>query len=215
MSEAAATLEELRRRAQELGRAGAAELEGLDETAAARRALALVADGGLTAWTVPERDGGAAAGELAPASAVSVRALCALRDELAYHSGMLDVMLVMQGLGTYPVALGGGDELRARVLPRAARGEEVGAFALTEPNAGSSLGDVATRAERVGDGWRLDGRKTFISNAGLAAGYSVLARTSGAVGAVGAVDDGGEGALSMFYVPADAAPKSCSPTPTT
>ena len=200
---ALATLERLRERAREVARAGEGPLEGLDETAAARRALELVADAGLTAWTVPERFGGAPAEGLAAPDAVSVRALCALRDELAYASGMLDVMLVMQGLGSYPIALGGSDALRAERLPRIAAGQDVAAFALTEPDAGSSLGDVATRAERAGDGWRLDGRKTFISNAGLAAGFCTLVRTSGEPG------DGGEGALTMFFVPADAPGVAC------
>jgi len=145
---------------------------------------------------VPERDGGAATGELSEAAAVSVRALSALRDELAYHSGMLDVMLVMQGLGSYPVALGGSEELRGEVLPGVAAGEAIAAFALTEPGAGSSLGDVAALAEKKGDGWVLNGRKTFISNCGLASFYTVLARTSGQPG-----DTSG---LSMFFVPGDA-----------
>jgi len=67
---------------------------------------------------------------------------------------------------------------------------------LTEPDAGSSLGDVSTRAVASGSGWRLNGAKTFISNAGIAHHYCVLARTSGDVG-----DSKG---LTMFHVPADA-----------
>lgn len=186
---------ELRERARSLGAEAAPGLEGLEEEAAARAALAAVSGAGLVAWTVPERDGGAAKGELASADTVSVRALCALRDELAYHSGMLDVMLVMQGLGSYAVALGGNDDLRKEVLPGVAVGEAIAAFALTEPGAGSSLGDVVTLAEQKGDKWVLNGRKTFISNCGLAKFYTVLARTSGQPG-----DTGG---LSMFFVPDD------------
>jgi acyl-CoA dehydrogenase len=109
---------------------------------------------------------------------------------------MLDVVFVLQGLGSYPVALGGEDALRRKVLPLVARGRQVPAFALTEPEAGSSLGDVATTARRSGRGWVLDGSKTFISNAGIADFYTVLARTSGKVG-----DSDG---LSMFYVPSSA-----------
>lgn len=75
-----------------------------------------------------------------------------------------------------------------------ARGKSVPAFALTEPDAGSSLGDIATTAKSFPRGWRLSGRKAFISNAGIADFYTVLARTSGKVGE-------SEG-LSMFYVPA-------------
>ena len=186
-------ISELRKQARALGVEAAPGLEGLEEEAAARAALKALAGAGLLAWTVPERDGGAATGELSKKDAVSVRALSALRDELAYHSGMLDVMLVMQGLGSYPVALGGSEELRAEVLPGVASGEAVAAFALTEPGAGSSLGDVAALAEKKGDGWVLNGRKTFISNCGIASFYTVLARTSGQPG-----DTGG---LAMFFVP--------------
>ena len=149
---------DLRTRARALGTEVAAGLEELGTEEAALGALKALAGAGLAAYTVPERDGGASTGELSPAESVSVRALCALRDELAYHSGMLDVMFVMQGLGSYSVALGGNEELRRDVLPDVAAGEAIAAFALTEPEAGSSLADIATRAERKGDGWVLSGR---------------------------------------------------------
>lgn len=194
MSEA--RLAELREQARALGAREAPALEGLDEESAARRAVEVLGREGLAAWTVPERDGGAASGGLAPPEAVSVRALAALREELAYHSGMLDVMLVMQGLGSYAVALGGSEALRRQVLPAVAAGSAIAAFALTEPGAGSSLADVATLATRRGERYVLNGHKTFISNCGLARFYTVLARTSGAPG-----DKDG---LSMFFVPDDA-----------
>lgn len=204
---------ELIERARRAALAGVSHLEELDETRAAHKAIAILRDAGLLAWTVPERDGGADTGGLASKHEVSVRVLCALRGELAWHSGMLDVMFVMQGLGSYPIALGGNAALRADILPQVARGERIAAFALTEPDAGSSLGDIATRADRaqhvkrgkmrdgaasIGRGWRLNGKKTFITNAGIAAFYTVLARTSGEPG------DGGADSLSMFYVPANA-----------
>jgi acyl-CoA dehydrogenase len=198
-----ALLADLRERARAVGRAAAPALEELDEEPAARHALAALAEAGLLAWTVPARDGGADARPLAAEGAVSVRALAALREELAWHSGMLDVMLVMQGLGSYAVALGGSDELRRQVLPDVAAGRAIAAFALTEPEAGSNLAEVATRAERRGDGWVLSGRKTFISNCGLARFYTVLARTSGAPG-----DKDG---LAMFIVPGDAWGVDCEP----
>jgi acyl-CoA dehydrogenase len=187
-------IEALTARARALGARLAGELHALGEEEAALAALAGLAEAGLAAWTVPERDGGAATMGLAEPSSVSVRALCALRDELAWHSGMLDVMLVMQGLGSFPVALGGSERLRADVLPEVAEGKAIAAFALTEPDAGSSLADVRTRAARDGDEWVLDGHKTFISNAPIARFFTVLARTGDAPGAE----------LSMFFVPADA-----------
>jgi alkylation response protein AidB-like acyl-CoA dehydrogenase len=192
-----ATLESLRELAQRVGKAGAGMLAGLDETSAARKALAIVSESGATAWAVPHAWGGADAGALAANDEVSCRALCTLREGLAYHSAMLDVMLVMQGLGSYSLARAGSDALRSRVLPRVASGELVAAFALTETGAGSDLGGVATRAERHHGRWRLSGAKTFISNAGIADFYTLLARTSGEPG------DGGKASLTMFFVPAE------------
>jgi acyl-CoA dehydrogenase len=193
----ASTLQQLAERADAAGRG--VDHGERDETVAALRALERVSSAGLTPWCVPHAFGGADTGGLAPDDTVSVRALCALRRALAYHSGLADVMLVMQGLGSYALARGAGAELQRTVLPAVARGARIAAFALTEPGAGSSLGDVATRATRLesGRGWRLDGQKAFISNAGLAHFYTLLARTSGEPGR-------GEGALSMFHVPADA-----------
>jgi acyl-CoA dehydrogenase len=109
---------------------------------------------------------------------------------------MLDVVFVMQGLGSYPIALGGSQELRSQVLPDVVAGRRVAAFAVTEPGAGSNLTEVATRAERSGDDFVLNGHKTFISNAGIAHFYCVLARTAG--------EPGEREGLTMFFVPSDA-----------
>jgi alkylation response protein AidB-like acyl-CoA dehydrogenase len=190
-------LEALVQRARTVGAESAPKLEALGESEAAREALRALSAAGLVAWCVPERDGGAAKKGLAEPDSLSVLALCALRRELAAHSGMLDVMLAMQGLGSFALALAGGEALRKRWLPRVAKGAAVAAFALTEPDAGSSLSEIATRATRTGTGWRLEGRKTFISNAGIADLYTVLARTAGEPGDK-------EGGLSMLLVPGDA-----------
>jgi acyl-CoA dehydrogenase len=190
------TLPGLRERARTLGERLGPSLASMEDEQAALEAVAALAQAGLLAWTVPARDGGASAEGLCAPDTVAVRALAVLRDELAYHSGMLDVMLVMQGLGSFPLALGASERLRREVLPEVARGASVAAFALTEPGAGSSLSDVATRAEKRGDHWVLDGHKTFISNAPIARFFSVLARTAPS-------GDRG-GGLSMFFVPSDA-----------
>jgi acyl-CoA dehydrogenase len=197
-----APLEDLRGRARELGLRVGPGLDHLPEDDAARVALAALSEAGLVPWTVPAAYGGADTGGLCAPDDVSVRALCAVRAELAYHSGMLDVMFVMQGLGSYPVARGAGGGLAAELLPRVAAGAAIAAFAVTEPGAGSSLGEVATRAERRGDSWSLSGVKTYISNAGLADFYSLLARTGGEPGDSG--QDPTAGALTMFCVPAAA-----------
>lgn len=176
------------------------ELAGLPEDEAAKAALGWLADEELLSWTVPAALGGADTGGLCADDEVSVRAVSALRGVLAHRSGMLDVMFVMQGLGSYALARAAAPELQGEVLGAVASGELVAAFGLTEPGAGSSLGEVTTRAERTSDGrWELSGHKTFISNAGIADFYSVLARTSGEPGG----RHGGDG-LTMFFVPGDA-----------
>ena len=91
-------------RARALGERAAPGLEGLPEDDAARGAVRELAAEGFLRWTVPARFGGEDTGGLTTDDKVSVRALCQLRDELAWHSGMLDIMFVMQGLGSYPIA---------------------------------------------------------------------------------------------------------------
>ncbi len=109
---------------------------------------------------------------------LDVRALCLAREILARHSGQADFALAMQGLGTGPVTLFGSPELREAVLPRVRAGEWLAAFALSEPEAGSDVAALATRAERDGNAhWRITGEKTWISNGGIAASYVVFART--------------------------------------
>jgi alkylation response protein AidB-like acyl-CoA dehydrogenase len=184
--------------ARRVGQAVEPLLEGLDETQAAKKALAMLAEAGLTAWAVPHAHGGADSGGLSAEDDLSTRALCAIRSALAYRSGLLDVMFAMQGLGSYPVARFGGERTRVEALPRVASGEWIAAIALTESDAGSDLGAVSTRAEKRGGGWRLNGAKTFISNAGIADFYCVLARTSGKPG------DGEKDATTMFFAPARA-----------
>ncbi|MEZ6015103.1 MAG: acyl-CoA dehydrogenase family protein [Planctomycetota bacterium] len=195
-----ALLYELTASARAFARTHAHGLEARDiasEDVAARAALARLASGELLQWAVPQAFGGAHNEGISSNERVSVRALCAVRCELAYASGMLDVVFVEQGLGSYAIALGGSDALRHEVLPAVVRGERVAAFALTEDGAGSDLARVALEARPApGGGYTLHGHKTYITNAGIADFYTVLARTSGAPGE-------GEGA-TMFYVPATA-----------
>ncbi|MCA9000337.1 MAG: acyl-CoA dehydrogenase [Planctomycetes bacterium] len=177
-------------------RAAAQKMEGVHgEDEEARAALALLAEEGLLTHTVPARWGGATRKDV-DAGQVSVRSLCEVRQTLAFHCGMLDLMFVEQGLGSYAVSLGGNGDWVQPLLRDVMAGRQVSAFALTEEGAGSDLGAVATTAVRDGSDWVLNGSKTFITNAGIADFYTVLARTG---------DEGpGRGALSMFCVPADA-----------
>ncbi len=124
---------------------------------------------------------------------VDVRTLCLARETLARASGLADFALAMQGLGSAPVSLFGNEEQKRSLLPGVASGELIAAFALSEPDAGSDVAATATTARRDGDGWVLDGVKTWISNGGLADRYVVFARSGEAPGAKG---------LSAFLVDA-------------
>jgi alkylation response protein AidB-like acyl-CoA dehydrogenase len=105
-----------------------------------------------------------------------VRTIALLREVFAYHSGLADFSFVMQGLACGPIALAGSESLRKKYLERAASGEAIAAFALSEPDAGSDAKALKTTARRDGGGWLLDGEKTWISNGGIADFYVVFAR---------------------------------------
>jgi len=100
----------------------------------------------------------------------------------------------MQGLGSGAISLCGSDALRQRYLPAVATGKAIAAFALSEPDAGSDVGAMTTRARQEGDCYVLDGVKTWISNGGIADFYVVVARSEPAPGSRG---------LSAFVVDAD------------
>jgi len=122
-------------------------------------------------------------------------ACCLAREALAWASPLADAVFALQCLGAMPVALAGDEVQRRRWLPGIAGGRTMAAFAMTEPDAGSDVAAIATRAVRDGDGYRLDGGKTLISNAGIADLYAVFASTD---------PEAGRRGLSCFLVPADA-----------
>ncbi|HEY6803418.1 MAG TPA: acyl-CoA dehydrogenase family protein [Pyrinomonadaceae bacterium] len=123
---------------------------------------------------------------------IDIRALCILREGLAYASSLADLAFVMQGLGTFAISQAAPDHLREFWLSRAAEGKAIAAFALTEPDAGSDVAAIQTTAQLDGDAYVLNGRKRFISNAGIADFYTVFARTG--------TREGGRAALSAFVV---------------
>jgi alkylation response protein AidB-like acyl-CoA dehydrogenase len=105
---------------------------------------------------------------------------CLFAEELARGSMSLAAAAAMQSLmGTYFIYRYGSEAVRERYLAPALRGDLVATFALTEPNAGSDLANLATRAERRGDGWVLRGTKTWVTNAPVADVLTVAAKTSG------------------------------------
>ena len=128
--------------------------------------------GGWLRYAVPQPYG------LAPMR-LDVRTLCLARETLGQLSGLADFAFGMQGLGSGPISQFGTDELKQRYLPRVASGEAIAAFAISEPSAGSDVSAMLTTARRDGGDYVVDGRKTWISNAGIAAFYVVFARLEG------------------------------------
>jgi alkylation response protein AidB-like acyl-CoA dehydrogenase len=119
---------------------------------------------------------------------------CVLYEELAAGSLSLAAIAAMQSLmGTHFVFRYGSDEQRQRYLVPALKGEKIGTFALTEPEAGSDLGAIRTRATRTDHGWRLRGSKTWITNAPVADFLTVGAKTS---------DEPGLGNIALFLLDA-------------
>jgi len=169
--------------------AGASAHAAAAVDAACRAHVRALGAAGWLRYCVPAADGGAL-------PALDSRVLCIARETLAYHDGLADFAFAMQGLGSGAISLAGTSEQRAAWLPRVATGDAIAAFALSEPDAGSDVGAMATRAVRHGDLYLLDGTKTWISNGGIADFYCVFART----GAAG----GGAKGISAFIVPATA-----------
>jgi short-chain 2-methylacyl-CoA dehydrogenase len=126
---------------------------------------------GLMGIPFPEEHGGAGADTLAYALAV---------EELARVDSSVAITLCAHtSLGTQPIYLFGTDEQKAQWLPRLCSGEALGAFGLTEPEAGSDAGNTRTRARLDGAEWVIDGAKQFITNAGtdISAVVTITART--------------------------------------
>ncbi len=104
---------------------------------------------------------------------------CLFAEELARGSLSVAAAAGMQSLmGTYFIYKYGSEELRRKYLVPALRGDLVATFALTEPNAGSDIANITTRAERRGDRWVLRGGKTWVTSAPVADVLTVAAKTS-------------------------------------
>jgi len=129
-----------------------------------------------------------------PGERFDLRAFCIIREMLSYSSALADLAFVMQGLGTYAISLAATEHVRDFWLERARSGQAIAAFALTEPEAGSDIAALTTNARREDDTYVINGRKRFISNAGVADFYTVFART-------GTRDDG-RAEISPFIVSA-------------
>ncbi|MDF2385926.1 acyl-CoA dehydrogenase [Nostoc ellipsosporum NOK] len=131
---------------------------------------------GLLGPTVPEAYGGVGASYVA-------YGLIA-REVERVDSGYRSMMSVQSSLVMYPIHAFGSEAQKRRYLPRLATGEWIGCFGLTEPDAGSDPGGMRTRATRIDGGYRLNGAKTWISNAPIADVFVVWAKSDAHGGAI-------------------------------
>ena len=165
-----------------------ADAHGADVDAQCKALVRALGHGGWLRHAV----GGTAHG--GASAQIDTRAICLIRETLARHAGLADFAFAMQGLGSGAISLDGTATQKERYLPRVARGEAIGAFALSEPDAGSDVAALACTARVDGDHAVLDGEKTWISNGGIADFYVVFVRSGEAPGSRG---------LSAFIVDAD------------
>ena len=141
---------------------------------------------GFLGMLVPEEWGGAATGHVAYAMAL---------EEIAAGDGACStIMSVHNSVGCMPILKYGSDEQKQRFLRPLASGEMIGAFALTEPQAGSDASGLRTRARREGDDYVLNGAKQFITSGNYAGVVIVFAVTDPQAGKKG---------ISAFIVPTD------------
>ena len=128
----------------------------------------LFVDSGLTGLCIPEELGGSGAGILGLTLAI---------EEVAKYSQAAALMLLLTRLPTGPVLIAGNDEQQRRYVTPIATGEQRAAFGLSEPQAGSDVMGMRTRARRDGDDWVLSGTKCWMSGVRQADWYCVFAKT--------------------------------------
>ena len=133
-------------------------------------------------------------GWLAPIPARDLRKIALAREAIAASSPLADAVYALQALGAMPIVLASGG-VSARWVKEAVAGRAMGAFAMTEDEAGSDVASMRTTATKDGAEWVLNGEKAFISNAGIADFYTVFAQTEPGKGSKG---------IACFVVPADA-----------
>jgi butyryl-CoA dehydrogenase len=153
-----------------------------------RELYARLAELGLMGVCVPEEYGGAGADFVAY--------VLVLEELSRADAGVGVTVAVHTSAATLPILMFGTDEQKARFVPPLARGEGIGAFALTEPDSGSDAGALRTRAERDGHEWVISGRKQWITNGGLGGTILFFARTD--------PDTPGARGVSAFVVDSDA-----------
>ena len=131
---------------------------------------------GLLGATVPEQYGGVGASYVAYGLVA--------REVERIDSGYRSMMSVQSSLVMYPILAFGSETQKTKYLPRLASGELIGAFGLTEPDAGSDPAGMTTRAVKTDGGYRLSGAKTWITNAPIADVFVVWAKSDAHGGAI-------------------------------
>lgn len=132
----------------------------------------LLRENALFGADYPEKFGG---------SEMGLFSLCLIIEEIAKVCASTSVVLLVHELGTTPIMLAGNDEQKERYFPKLATGEHLIAFGLTEPNAGSDVSGLKTKAVKDGDDYIINGTKTFISHADVADVVCIAARTNTSV----------------------------------
>ena len=152
--------------------------EHYDETAEfPHEIMEVFAEADLCGLYIEEQYGGMGGGVMDLAIAV---------EELSKACSGIALSMAATALGTFPIILYGNDEQKKKYLPRVASGKSLAAFGLTEANAGSDAGAIATTAVRDGDDYILNGTKQWITNGGEAEIYTILAKTDKTKGSRGA-----------------------------
>lgn len=151
-------------------------IEDFREEVAAPELFPLMGEAGLLGVTIPEQFGGAGANYVAYGLVA--------REIERVDSGYRSMASVQSSLVMYPIHAYGSEDQKAKYLPGLARGELIGCFGLTEPDAGSDPGSMRTVAKRDGSGFRLSGSKTWISNSPFADVFVVWAKSDAHGGAI-------------------------------
>ena len=152
-----------------------------------REVFTKLAELGLMGACIPEEYGGAGTD--------FVSYILVLEELSRADAGVGVTVAVHTSAATLPILTFGTDEQRARFVPPLARGEHLGAFALTEPESGSDAGSLRTRAEADGDGWKITGAKQWITNARYSGTLLLFARTN--------AETAGARGVSAFILDAD------------
>ena len=136
----------------------------------------LFADNSILGIPFPEEYGGVSG------SSVTI---CMGVEEIAKGDASCSLILAVQALGSYPILLAGTEEQKKRICPPLASGDQLAAYALSEPNSGSDAAAMKTLAKRYGDEYVLNGSKIFITGASEASVLVAFARTDPEAGAKG------------------------------